>query len=274
MYVFRIAVGPLVALVLAACPVLAPAAHADGASATGRSGQTLTVSRVDGLPTTGATLRVTGRGYDTGKGIYVALCADNGPGRLPSPCGGGADTSGKTGASQWISSNPPPYGKGLAVPYGPGGTFDVTIRVGAKLSASQDCTKIRCAVVTRADPPWFSLSLSIVIGVMMVAYVAVPARLIGVRQGGSRRDRLSASIVGSALGALVSTPAYLLGRIGLLMIGWPFLRFPGILIFLLGFTLQAGATSAVKAVKMGAKLGQRNAARAADAETRTPRPLD
>jgi uncharacterized membrane protein len=112
-------------------------------------------------------------------------------------------------------------------------------------------------VVTRAQPPWFSLCLSVVIGVMMVAYVAVPARLIGVRQGGSRRDRLSASIVGSALGAVVSTPAYLLGRIGLLMIGSPLLRFPGILIFLIGFTLQAGATSAVKAVKMGAKLGRR-----------------
>jgi hypothetical protein len=111
-------------------------------------------------------------------------------------------------------------------------------------------------IVTRADPPWFSFCLSVVIGVMMVAYVAVPARLIGVRQDGSRRDRLSASIVGSALGALVSTPAYLLGRIGLLMIGSPFLRFPGFLIFLLGFTLQAGATSAVKAVKMGAKLGR------------------
>jgi hypothetical protein len=115
-------------------------------------------------------------------------------------------------------------------------------------------------VVTRADPPWFSLCLSVVIGVMMVAYVAVPARLIGVRQGGSRRDRLSASIVGSALGALVSTPAYVLGRIGLLMLGSPFLRFPGLLLFLLGFTLQAGATSAVKAVKMGAKLGRRAAA--------------
>lgn len=112
-------------------------------------------------------------------------------------------------------------------------------------------------VVTRAEAPWFSVCLSIVIGVMMVAYVAVPARLIGVRQGGSRRDRLSASIVGSALGALVSTPAYLLGRIGLLMLGSPFLRFPGLLIFLIGFTLQAGATSAVKAVKMGAKLGRR-----------------
>lgn len=114
-------------------------------------------------------------------------------------------------------------------------------------------------VVTRAQPPWFSLCLSVVIGVMMVAYVAVPARLIGVRQGGSRRDRLSASIVGSALGAVVSTPAYVLGRIGLLMLGSPFLRIPGLVIFIVGFTLQAGATSAVKAVKMGAKLGRGSA---------------
>ena len=118
-------------------------------------------------------------------------------------------------------------------------------------------------VVARAHAPWFALSLSIVIGVMMVAYVAVPARLIGVEQSGSRRDRLSASIVGSALGAVVSTPAYVLGRVGLLMIGSPFLRFPGVVLFLLGFTLQAGATSAVKAVKMGAKLGRRD--RAAEA---------
>jgi hypothetical protein len=116
-------------------------------------------------------------------------------------------------------------------------------------------------VVTRAHRPWFALTLSVVIGVMMIAYVAVPARLIGVESGAtSRRDRLSASVVGSVLGAVVSTPAYLLGRIGLLMIGSPFLRLPGILIFVIGFTLQAGATSAVKAVKMGAKLGRRGAA--------------
>jgi uncharacterized membrane protein len=116
-------------------------------------------------------------------------------------------------------------------------------------------------VVTRAHRPWFALTLSVVIGVMMIAYVAVPARLIGIDSGGtSRRDRLSASVVGSVLGAVVSTPAYVLGRVGLLMIGSPFLRFPGILIFIVGFTLQAGATSAVKAVKMGAKLGRREAA--------------
>jgi hypothetical protein len=114
-------------------------------------------------------------------------------------------------------------------------------------------------VVSRAHRPWFALSLSVVVGVMMISYVAVPARLVGVKPGGTLRDRLSASVVGSFLGAVVSTPAYVIGRIGLLMIGSPFLRFPGIVLFLVGFTLQAGATSAVKAVKMGAKLGRRDA---------------
>jgi hypothetical protein len=112
-------------------------------------------------------------------------------------------------------------------------------------------------VVTRAHRPWFAVALSVVIGVMMIAYVAVPARLIGVKKHASRRDRLSASVVGSVLGAVVSAPAYLLGRIGLLLIGSPFLRVPGIVLFVLGFTLQAGATSAVKAMKMGARLGER-----------------
>jgi hypothetical protein len=105
-----------------------------------------------------------------------------------------------------------------------------------------------------AGSPWFALSLGLVVGVMMVAYVAVPARLIGARQTRSRRDRLSASLLGSALGVMVSAPPYLLGRIGLLMIGSPVLLVPGIILFALGVTLQAGATGAVKAVKMGAKL--------------------
>jgi hypothetical protein len=108
----------------------------------------------------------------------------------------------------------------------------------------------------RAGSPWFTLALGAVIGVMMVAYVAVPARLIGVQQTRSRRDRLSASVLGSALGVMVSAPPYLLGRIGLLMLGSPVLFVPGLILFALGVTLQAGATGAVKAVKMGAKLTQ------------------
>lgn len=110
-------------------------------------------------------------------------------------------------------------------------------------------------VLARGDRFAFTVALGIVVGLLMVAYVAVPARLVGVRPERSRRDRLSASALGAALGFLVSAPPYLIGRIGLLMIGSPILRIPGLILFALGITLQAGATSAVRAVKMGAKLG-------------------
>jgi hypothetical protein len=104
---------------------------------------------------------------------------------------------------------------------------------------------------------WFALALSIVIGVMMICYVAVPSRLIGIksgRSGYSRRDKLTATAVGGVIGAVVCTPPYLLGRIGLLMLGSRALLIPGIVVFLTGLTLQAGTTSAVKVVKLGAKL--------------------
>jgi hypothetical protein len=110
------------------------------------------------------------------------------------------------------------------------------------------------AIVPRWGSPWFALSLGIVVGVMMVAYVAVPARLIGARPDRSRRDKLTASAVGGAMGVIVCTPPYLLGRIGLLMVGSQVLRIPGVVVLAVGITLQAGATGAVKAVKMSAAL--------------------
>jgi hypothetical protein len=109
-------------------------------------------------------------------------------------------------------------------------------------------------VVTRWGHPWFTLSLGIVIGVMMVCYVAVPARLIGIKTTHSRRDKLTATALSTALGATVCTPPYLLGRLGILMLGSPVLLIPGIFVLTLGFTLQAGATGAVRAIKMSATL--------------------
>ncbi len=109
-------------------------------------------------------------------------------------------------------------------------------------------------VVTRWGSPWFAISLSIVIAVMMVCYIAVPARLIGVKPAGSRRDKLAIGAVGGALSAVVCTPPYLLGRIGILMLGSPVLLIPGIILIAVGVTLQAGATGAVRTVKMSAKL--------------------
>ena len=110
-------------------------------------------------------------------------------------------------------------------------------------------------VVTRWGRPWFGLSLSIVVGLMMICYVAVPARLIGMKTRYSRRDKLAASAVGGIVGAVVCTPPYLLGRLGLVMLGWSSTFFViGIIVLAIGLTLQAGATGAVKTVKMTAKL--------------------
>ena len=101
---------------------------------------------------------------------------------------------------------------------------------------------------------WFAVSLGIVVGVMMVCYVAVPSRLIGIKPKQSRRDKLTASAVGGAVGAVICTPPYALGRVGLIMLNSHTLFALGIILFAIGLTLQAGATGAVKTIKMSAKL--------------------
>ncbi|MGC9539397.1 hypothetical protein [Streptomyces sp. UG1] len=135
-------------------PTAGPASAAGG-SATGPEGQKLTVSKSSGLSAAGETVTVTGSGYNTEKGVYVAFCVDNGAGKTPTPCVGGVDMSGESGASAWISSNPPSYGEGLAKPYegsGHNGSFSVRLKVRAK-DATTDCTKsgVTCAVITRND---------------------------------------------------------------------------------------------------------------------------
>jgi hypothetical protein len=109
-------------------------------------------------------------------------------------------------------------------------------------------------VVVRWGLWWFALSLSIVLGIMMVSYVAVPARLIGVKNTHSRRDKFTAAAVGGALGAVVCTPPYLLGRTGILMLGSHTLFILGIIFLAVGGALEAGTEGAVKAVKVSAKL--------------------
>lgn len=133
----------------------APSAVAAGGSATGPEDQKLTVSKSSGLDPDGETVTVSGTGYNTEKGIYVAFCVDNGAGKTPTPCIGGVDMSGDSGASVWISSNPPSYGEGLAKPYkgaGHKGTFSVQVKVRAK-DANTDCAEsgVTCSVITRND---------------------------------------------------------------------------------------------------------------------------
>jgi hypothetical protein len=116
------------------------------------------------------------------------------------------------------------------------------------------CLGLSTIIVTRWGLWWFAISLSIVIAVMMICYVAVPARIVGVKPTYSRRDKLAAGIVGGAIGALVCAPGYLLGRLGIVLLGSHRLFALGVLLLIIGLILQAGTTSAVKTVKVSAKL--------------------
>jgi hypothetical protein len=109
-------------------------------------------------------------------------------------------------------------------------------------------------VVTRWGSPWFAISLGLVVGLMMICYVAVPARLIGVKPIRSRREKLTINAVAGTMGAVVSTPPYILGRIAILMLGTQLLLIPGVVLLTFAAVLQAGATGAVKAVKMSTSL--------------------
>jgi len=101
----------------------------------------------------------------------------------------------------------------------------------------------------------FVISQSLVVGIMMLCYIAVPARIVGVeKKARSRRDTLATSAVGGAVGAVVCSPPYMLGRLGILMLGWPYVFWLGVVLIIIGATPQTGATSAVKAVKFSAKL--------------------
>ena len=116
---------------------------------------------------------------------------------------------------------------------------------------------IATTVAPRWGSPWFSIFLGAVIGLMMVAYIAVPARIIGAKPTYSRRERMVTTVVSGVLGVTVSLPPYLIGRLGFLMIGSKVLLIPGIILIVIGVTLEAGATGAVRAIKLSAGLQQR-----------------
>lgn len=120
---------------------------------------------------------------------------------------------------------------------------------------------VSAVVVPRWGRAWSTLSLSVVIGVMMLTYVTVPARIVGIKPRGSARDKAAAAVIGGALGAIVCTPPYLIGRGGILLLGSHvvFVFILGVVLLTLGLTLQAGATGAVKAIKVSAKLAAGNA---------------
>jgi hypothetical protein len=121
------------------------------------------------------------------------------------------------------------------------------------------------AVATMLAPRWgkgwFALLLGIVLAVMMVCYVAVPARIVGMRTAKAARTAQSgraAKLAGAAVtglfGAIVCTPPYAIARGGLYFLGSSATFSLGVALLVIGLMLEAGATGAVKAIKVSAKL--------------------
>ena len=201
----RALVGLLLAVVIAVSSALVLERHAAHAQtgAAGAGGQTLTVSATTGLDPAGTTVTVTGSGYDISKGIYVSFCVVPPPGQLPTPCGGGIDLSGAGGGTVWVSSNPPVYATGLTTPYGPGGTFDVGLKVQAALNATTDCRVVACAVVTRNDHTRTSdRSQDVFVPVSFLGTAPSPAPSTGV---GASPGAQASSLVGSPTASGTST---------------------------------------------------------------------
>lgn len=119
----------------------------------GSTTYSLSVTAPDTAASTGQVITVTGSGFNTGQGIYVGLCAVDGAqgANKPTPCLGGQDEDGSTGASHWVNNT---FGGLFAnsSKFGSGGTFSVQIYVKATLDNGQVCgDDVTCAVVTRAD---------------------------------------------------------------------------------------------------------------------------
>jgi hypothetical protein len=122
------------------------------------------------------------------------------------------------------------------------------------------------AVATMLAPRWglgwFALLLGIVLAVMMVCYVAVPARIAGIRTAkpvppaqSGRASRLAGVAVTGLFGAIVCTPPYVIARLGITLLQPSSALFPlGVALLVIGLMLEAGATGAVKAIKVSAKL--------------------
>ena len=110
-------------------------------------------------------------------------------------------------------------------------------------------------VAPRAGLGWFTIAMSIVIGVLMFCYVAIPSRLLGIDTRDTaltRRESLAATALGGFVGALVCAPPYAIARLGVLLLATNTVL--GVVLLTFGTVLQAGATGSVKAIQMSAKI--------------------
>jgi hypothetical protein len=113
-------------------------------------------------------------------------------------------------------------------------------------------------VVPRIGPTWlYVVTLGGVLALMLINFVAVPARISGVRRRRlPPRQKVGSLLAGGALSAVAMGPGFLLDRIGLIMLGVPGLHVLGFVLLSIGTALYAAGMSSVRAVKLSMKLNQ------------------
>jgi hypothetical protein len=154
----NLAVCATLAVTAASALTLGLATSASAATSTrtivdGSTTYNLSVTAPGTASAAGQVVNVTGSGFNTGQGIYVGLCVveGNAGDAKPTPCLGGQDEDGSTGASHWVNNT---FGGLFAnsSKFGTGGTFDVNIYVNPNLEDGTVCgVDVDCAIVTRAD---------------------------------------------------------------------------------------------------------------------------
>ncbi len=147
------AVATLAVFLAAFSALVAPASAATSAKSTavtakGSKGQTLTVAKTKNL-VDGSSVTAVGKGYDLNTGIYLTYCVVPPKGQRPEICGP-FDVTGAHNDSFWISNNPPFYAALLVKHFDAKGGFKFSIKV-TRFIGNQDCKKVQCAVLTRAD---------------------------------------------------------------------------------------------------------------------------
>jgi hypothetical protein len=102
---------------------------------------------------------------------------------------------------------------------------------------------------------WFAILLSLAIVVMLISFVAVPARIIGAApQKLTTKERIGSIAVSGTLSAVAMTPGFVIARIGIVFLGLPRTHLLGFVLLTGGAGLYAAGMSTVKAVKLSVKL--------------------
>lgn len=124
----------------------------DAPVTTANGTRTLIVDPVTGLAATGAQISVQGKGFDTGHGLYVAVCADGSgaPADLSTCVGGSIPDANITTAWAHITTDGQGTG-GVRAAWGSGGSFLVTLTLPAVTEGDLNCVTGRCSLYTSSD---------------------------------------------------------------------------------------------------------------------------